>query len=294
MAYELKRIYAEQNRVVRSLFIDTADDNYIAARWCFVEGLNVDYFWLSVHALEKYMKAALLLNGRSSKEYAPQNGNPRQYKHDITALYEQIGDFASDLLPSKLNKPSELELHHWRDETPDAFIRRIYRDGNADNRYQIFGFVQHHEDLFKLDLMAFALRRLCVHLDAYFVGKPQSGTRRPTHRDVLKRQPEWWSVSAECLLEKTVHGKRGENLRKVLLNLNIPFAPQDFVHSAMRSRTASRNPVLARSILEPLQRAPAGTAVGVAAELCDWVIDNIHLPKEVVGQLRQATQKRKP
>ena len=294
MAYELKRIHAEQNRVVRPLFIDTADDNYIAARWCFVEGLNVDYFWLSVHALEKYMKAALLLNGRSSKEYVAQNGKPRRYNHDITALYEQVGTFASDLLPSNLNKPGELQLDHWRDETPDAFIRRFYRDGNADNRYQIFGFVQHREDLFKLDLMAFALRRLCVHLDAYIVGKPQSGTRPPTHRDILKRQPEWWNISAECLLEKTVRGGRGEKLRKVLLDLNIPFAPQDFAHGSMLSRMASRNPVLVRSILDPLQRAPGSNAAATAAVLRDWVLDNIQLPKDVVGQLSQASPKPKP
>lgn len=294
MAYELKRIHAEQNRIVRSLFVDTADDNYIAARWCFVEGLNVDYFWLSVHALEKYMKAALLLNGRSSKEYLAQNGKPQQYKHDITALYEQVGTFSSGLLPSNLNKPPTLDLDHWRDETPDAFIRRFYRDGNADNRYQIFGFVQHQEDLFKLDLMVFALRRLCVFLDAYFIGKPRSGTRRPTHRDILTRQPEWWQLSAECLLEKTVGGKRGETLRNVLLNLNIPFAPQGFSHGSMRSRTSSRNPVLARSILEPLQRARGSNASANAAEVCEWVLDNIQLPKDVTGQLRQAKQNWKP
>ena len=67
MAYEAKRIHAERHRVVRTLFVDAADENYITACWCFVEGLNVDYFWLSVHALEKYMKADLLLNGHSSK-----------------------------------------------------------------------------------------------------------------------------------------------------------------------------------------------------------------------------------
>ena len=294
MAYELKRIHAEQNRVVRPLFIDTADDNYIAARWCFVEGLNVDYFWLSVHALEKYMKAALLLNGRSSKEYVALNGKPRQYSHDITALYDQVGTFASDLLPGNLSKPGELQIDHWQDETPDAFIRRFYRDGNPDNRYQTFGFVQHREDLFKLDLMAFALRRLCVHLDAYIVGKPQSGTRWPTHRDILRGQPDWWSISAGCLLEKTVSGKRGETLREVLLNLNIPFAPQDFAHGSMPSRMASRNPVLVRSILEPLQHAPGSTAAATAAELCDWVLGNIKLPKHVTRQLCQAKPKRKP
>ena len=290
MAFELKRIHAEQDRVVRSLFIDTADDNYIAARWCCVEGLSVDCFWLSVHALEKFMKAALLLNGRSSKEYLSRNGKPRPYSHDIVALYEQVAEFASDLLPANLNKPRNLEIDSWRDETPNAFIRRFYRDGNADNRYQIFGFVQHQEDLFKLDLMAFALRRLCVHLDSFFVARPQSGTGTPTHRDILKRQPEWWQLSAECLLEKTATGKRGESLRRVLLNLNIPFAPPDFTHESMHSRTASRNPVLVRSILKPLQHAPGSNAAAIAEELCDWVLNNIQLPMDVANQLRQARQ----
>ena len=294
MAYEIKRIHAEQNRVVRSLFIDTADDNYIAARWCFVEGLNVDYFWLSVHALEKYMKAALLLNCRSSKAYPTQNGKRRLFKHDITALYEQVGEFASDLLPGRLNKPNRLGLDHWRDETPDAFIRRFYCNGNADNRYQLFGFVQHREDLFKLDLMVFALRRLCVPLDAYFIGKPRSGTRRPTHRDILAGQPEHWNGFPGCLLEQTVHGDRGANLRKTLLNLNFPFAPADFAHGSMLDRMTSRYPVLEYSIVEPLQRAPNSTSVATAAELCDWVVDNIQLPKDMADRLRQARSKRNP
>ena len=44
MAYDIEPIHAEQGRIVREIFVDTADDNYITARWCFVEGLNVDYF----------------------------------------------------------------------------------------------------------------------------------------------------------------------------------------------------------------------------------------------------------
>ena len=53
MAYEFKPIHAHQREIVRELFVNTADDSYIAARWCFVERLNVDFFWLAVHALEK-------------------------------------------------------------------------------------------------------------------------------------------------------------------------------------------------------------------------------------------------
>ena len=278
------RIRAEKARVVRSLFIDTADDNYITARWCFVAGLNVDYFWLSVHALEKYMKAALLLNGRST----------RGFGHDIRTLYGQVSSFASDLLPGKMSKPAKLKFVHWRDESPHAFIDRFHRNGNADNRYLIHGFFQDREDLFKLDLMVFDLRRLCVPLDACLVGDGRSGTKGPTHRDYLARHPEWPCPCPGGLLESTIGGERGESLRRVLLNLNLPFAPPDFEHDPMPDRRASRYPVLDFAILDPLKRAPGSPAAAVAAELCDWAVHNIHLPTEMRQRLCQARSTWRP
>ena len=120
--YDIEPIHAEQGRIVREIFVDTADDNYITARWCFVEGLNVDYSWLAVHSLEKYMKAVLLLNGRSGKGYRDEAGEWRSFGHDIVVLYEHVKSFASDLLPSSLERPGDLEIEHWRDETPEAFF----------------------------------------------------------------------------------------------------------------------------------------------------------------------------
>ena len=293
MAHNIEPIHVEQARIVQELFVDTADDNYINARWCFVEGLNVDHFWLAVHVLEKYMKAALLLNGRSGKGYRDGAGKCRPFRHDIVVLYEHVKSFASELLPSNLEKPDKLEIDHWHDETPEDFFHRLYSNGNPDNRYQIFGFVQHREDLFKLDLMVFALRRLCVRLDAYYLKRQRPGGMNPTHRDILTKQPEWWAVSSACKLEKTVNGKRGEMLREVLLNLNVPFAPDDFPHGSLRSRTASHNPVLARSILTPLEQTQNSKSASIALKVCDWVLDNIQLPTEVKKQLRDTKAKRK-
>ncbi len=157
MAYELEPIHSEKTRIVREFFIDTADDNYITARWCFVGGLNVDYSWLAVHTLEKYMKAILLLNGRSGKRGRDKAGKCRSFGHDIGLLYTHVESFSADLLPDNLEQPPELAIDAWRDETPAGFLERLYRSGNADNRYQIFGFLLQREDLFKLDLMVFAL-----------------------------------------------------------------------------------------------------------------------------------------
>ena len=293
MAYDIEPIHSERGRIVKALFIDTADDNYITARWCFVERLNVDYFWLAVHALEKYMKAALLLNGQSSRNY--RDGRKCQsFGHDIVALHECVKRFAADLLPQNLEQPDELDTRRWGAETPEVFLDRLYRNGNADNRYQIFGFVQRPEDLYKLDAMVFALRRLCVPLDAYFLGKRRPNKANPTHRDLLAKQPECWHICLSGKLEMTANGKRGERLREVLLNLNVHFAPENFSHGSLRTGTSARHPILGRAILAPLEQAPDSEAAALAAEVCDWTLANIQLPKDVIQQLRNARAKPRP
>src|ERR1700737_1057245 len=104
MAKPYPEQYAEKHSIVKELFIATADDNYIAARWCFHENLNVDFFWLAVHCLEKYLKAVLLLNGKSSLGY----------QHEIIELFEEIKDFANDLLPSSLVRPPDMPAEMWQ------------------------------------------------------------------------------------------------------------------------------------------------------------------------------------
>lgn len=275
MGYDLKPIDVQKKQIVQDLFINTADDNYITARWCFIEELNVDYFWLAVHALEKYMKAVLLLNGKSSKGFS----------HDIVKLYKSVKLFALDLLPDSLEQPDALGSdYRWLDESPEKFLQRLYNNGNPDNRYQIFGFVRLFDDLFKLDLMIFALRRLCVPLNGYYIRT--DGTDL-TYRDMLMKQPEK-RISSSGKLEKTVSGKRGERLRELLLSYNFPFAPDDFPHGKLRRNLAFQNPVLSRLIIDPLDRALDKATANIAVKLTNWAVDNIQVPQDVKKQLQNA------
>ncbi|WP_024342605.1 hypothetical protein [Bradyrhizobium japonicum] len=53
-------VEASKNNLARELFVRTADENYVTARWCANNRLNTDFLWLAVHALEKYLKAVLV------------------------------------------------------------------------------------------------------------------------------------------------------------------------------------------------------------------------------------------
>src|SRR5258706_9409682 len=103
----MKPTWSEAN-IIDELYVRTADENYITARWCSIQRLHTDFSWSGVHALEKYLKAVLLYNGYSVMPYG----------HDIVALYESIKPFTVGLLPTLLTKPSRLGIGHWFDRTP--------------------------------------------------------------------------------------------------------------------------------------------------------------------------------
>lgn len=275
---------AHKHAIIQDLFIDTADDNYVAARWCFVEGLNIDYLWLAAHALEKYMKAVLLLNDKTTKNFS----------HNIVKLYKEVTVIAPDLLPKNMEQPDRFKLPYWIDETFENYVKRLYHNGNPDNRYLIYGFVKHNVDLFKLDSAVFALRRLCVPLDTCYNYPRRPETKLLTYREKLKTKPDTWRMGFRYNLEQIADGKRGEHLRHVFLNFNFPFAGEDFPHDRMEARTAAKNPIIVRYIIEPLKHAPESNAAAMAEELRDWMLDNIQLPEGVKRQLHDARSKAKP
>jgi len=264
--------FAQKYSIVRELFIDTADDNYVAARWCFHEGLNVDFFWLAVHCIEKYLKAALLLNGHTSKSY----------RHNIIKLYQAVKPLAPELLPDDLNKPETMPADLWRNETVGQFIERLYRFGQADNRYQLYGFSRHAEDLWKFDQVVFNVRRLCQPLEAHFLGQAVAGAPNESRRQrMLKDHETSWILHAN--LEATMEGKRGNALRHALLNWNHMFAPIGYEHTAMEYRYSTRQPVFIRRLFDPLR---GGSKNFPAADaLWGWVKKNIQLPNELIKEI---------
>ena len=273
MAYELTKVDEQKRSVVGGFFIDTADDNYVTARWCFLEWLNVDYYWLAVHALEKYMKAALLLNGFSSTSYG----------HDISKLYGVVKQFASELLPKEFEKPDWPEVDSWVDEKYEDFLSRLYDKGKADNRYQIYGYEKEADDLVKLDMTVFSLRRLCVPLDAYAIRGEEL-----TCRELLSHNPGDWDLSPGLNLEEIAKGHRGRRLSEVLFNENPNFAGREIPDSLVTGKVMGINSILDHYILEPIGKYHGSEKANEAVQLGKWVIDNIHIPKNEKAKIERA------
>jgi hypothetical protein len=278
------KIGSSEANIIDELFVRTADENYITARWCAIHHLHTDFAWLALHALEKYLKAVLLYNGRPAKKQG----------HDILKLYRTVQSVAPRLLPKMLTKPPDLVIGHWFDRTPENFLEHLFRNGNPDNRYLIYGHDTRTEDLHMLDAMVFAVRRLICKLDDPIVqqrGIPKT-VKFPTHREVLLRQPDWCS-NQFMPLDDLMGRKVDDEVRDAALNLNLSFAPEAYDHGRIRGGDASRVPVLLRRILEPMKRTDK-IQVQEAINAANWLLKNVKLPGDgrkvdgVAKQIRNA------
>lgn len=278
----LDDLYPHKHSIANELYIKTADENYVVARWCSRHRLETDFFWLAAHSLEKYMKAALLLNERSAKKYG----------HDIEKLYEDVRSLAPELLPSTLVCPPEIKGAERQDEPTEQFIKRIHFYGQPDNRYQFVGYYKHGSDVLKLDQVLFAVRRLCQPLEAHYLGRPHDGCPNQTRRErMLQDEPA--SSNLYSTLEEIIQGKRSKFLQRVLLNWNFPFAPNEFKHGALNySDFGMNNPVLVRRFLDPLD---AGTPDSdrLADDIWSWAKENLHMSRDFIAVYEQERTERK-
>jgi hypothetical protein len=280
---EITQQQALRNNIVYDMYLDTADQNYVVARWCFQRNLALDFLWNATHCLEKMMKAVLLLNGKSGIKAA---GEQKPYGHDLERLFPEVSALAADLLPDLLIKPTEIDMP-WQVETVEQFVGRISANGDAHNRYQVYGHTLHREDLYKFDRVVYAIRRLCCPLDSYLFGNIRHGQPTVTVREQLERQADYMPHLVSSRFANPTDAKASEELRHAALNHNLIFAP-DYDHGELRCGSSTLNPVLGRRILVADEQGAAGARAAETVELADWVIENIALPPSVRSQLLEA------
>lgn len=279
---------AIKHDIVKELFLKTADQTYVVARWCFLNRLYLDFYWNAAHALEQLFKAVLLVNGRSAKLAA----DGKAYGHNVAKLLEAVRSIAPTLLPATLTRPAELHMPNWRDESVDDFLQRLNDLGQAENRYNIFGFSQQPADIYKLDMVVFAVRQLCVPLDAPYCGRRQDAPNDKTFRQMLVEHPKAVLRRVGTKFYDLIGRKGTEAVREAALTHNLPFAPPQFDHGELYNGSSGDNPVLYRRILVYAENGTQSRedALGIA-EVCDWLVENVQLSPDVKSQIHAAKTK---
>jgi HEPN domain-containing protein len=118
-----------------SLFRDVADEDYISARCNYQLRLREQFFWASLQALEKYLKAILLHNQQST----------RGYGHDVVKLRDKVKQITwlAFSIPERVEK----------------FLARAVEFG--DNRYMSTDAYIRPQNLMELDESVWNIRAYC-------------------------------------------------------------------------------------------------------------------------------------
>lgn len=267
----------KQGSIIRDMFVDTADQNYVLARWCFQMGMQSDFLWNATHCLEKYLKAILLYNGMPAKEGG----------HNAHKLYLKVKEFAEDLLPGTLIQPDQAQ-GQWAEENAESYVCRIYQNGDAPVRYNVFGYFLMGADLFKLDQVVFALRRMCGFLDSYLRGNVGGGKPSVTLREELLRLPSYEGFLVGTRLGKIIGQGSKNDLRHAALNCNFPFTPVDYPHDELSFGNSGKNARIGKYIVGPYERGVVGQEALETANLAEWVLENIQVgknPKEELNEI---------
>ncbi len=269
------------------LFLKAADQTYVVARWCYLNKLFYDFYWNAAHALEKYLKAALLLNGRSSVKDPEGNS----FGHNIVKLYAVVCTFSGEIIPMHLQQPSKLKNMYWLEETTEQFVLHLSREGDANNRYKLFGLRQRPEDIYKLDMLVFAIRRLIQNLDAPFPPFSQKELDEPklTNYEFTVEHPRIQPTSLNSSMKNLTGDTATEAVRQAFFLSNLAFAPNDFDHDKLINYSSSENPALYLRIFSIVENERcSNNQISDALELIDWAIENIQFPKSISMKLKTA------
>jgi hypothetical protein len=278
----LEKIRPDAYNFIFKTFVTTADENYILARNAFFLEFYTDFFWLSVHSLEKYLKAVLLINGFSSIKNNP-GQKEKEYGHDIQYLYRDVKKLipALDIPPFK-NPLSKTDMY-WYAETIEQYLEKLTKHGDPNNRYMLYGYNQQQTDLFKVDHLIWHLRWYCKS-PTIKIGKKTISTY-----EEKKVQGNFSHIGSNLPIEKILKDPNKESIKKIFLRMNFSFLPEnkDFPR---KWQSSSKNPPLSDYCMRIRSKSVKKSDKDLLKDFFFWIIKNIKLSKADKKILTEACQ----
>ncbi|WP_146227959.1 HEPN domain-containing protein [Rhodobacter viridis] len=133
---------AAKASLVVDLFAVPAIEDYVVARWAYLNGLKRQYYWSASQALEKLLKASLI----------SANVEVKKDSHHIakmSAKLEALGPRPSLTEPFSTVEPHKLIRGTQSD--PMGFIAQIDQYGAPNSRYRLLDFVTYEGDIHRFD-----------------------------------------------------------------------------------------------------------------------------------------------
>ncbi|HBH89163.1 MAG TPA: hypothetical protein DDZ43_17450 [Hyphomonadaceae bacterium] len=271
---------ASRRDLINRTFLRPADSTYVTARWQFFVGMQFEFYWSALHAVEKYIKASLLLSGHEGA---------KKFGHKIQEGYEVLqSQLITGLLPDEfpavlLNRIAPVIEATARKRLscagPKEFIDNLVSNGGIDARYALRSNTTATSDIYCLDLTVFMLRRLCDNL---------SDVSKQQH---ILDQPDICTIKSGLL--EDICRQEGHRLWPYLSRVNYFLVPKPDLSVALRDFgwPAFSNSAIYNNIWENIE-SDKPMRRRVAKRLAQWALDNITLPPEARSDLVEVVRRK--
>jgi hypothetical protein len=243
------------NSFAREVFRDQGDKDYVSARLLYRLKFREQFLWSGLQAIEKYLKAILLFNKRTTRYPRWPDTRGKEFGHDLVALYQAVGNI------------NEIQF------TCPAKVEEIvtYLSHFGMNRYFDRSTYTIGDEFLKLDQAVWHIRRYCQYL--HFVVEDRSGISRDIIAERAVKlnassivQSPWKFGLRDGYLEKILSRSQNDPARKALVWQNpfygacgkgqIKFSPMMGSASPPNVRSWSQDPGLRFELQEYIKLPP--------------------------------------
>ena len=218
------------NTYAKEAFRDQGDRDYVSARLVYRLKFREQFLWSGLQAIEKYLKAILLFNGRSSRyRNWPRTGG-REFGHDLVALYQAVKNIAE----IRFACPGKVEV----------FVDYLNRFGK--NRYFDRSTYTIGNELVELDRAVWHIRRYCQYL--HWRVRERSGISRDmiaarvNKLNAASTVQNPWKFIIQGYLEDILSRSQGDPARKALIWQNLFYGARRKGQISYSPMTGSANP----------------------------------------------------
>ncbi len=207
-----------KSNIINSCFIDIADQDYITARWLYINGIFPNFYWSAAQALEKYLKSYLLYNDMTTIGK----------NHGLTSLFLYCINHSKCTDFDKIIDDKFLSDSIFYKKTYIDFVEYINHFGDPNNRYHINGIYSDGYIIYLLDFLLKNVRVLIrfnnfLSTDLYFYEYSDSFT-------IQNKNPSPWMIGENFILEKLFSNQLNvgntQSLKDAFLFRNIHFSDE--------------------------------------------------------------------
>ncbi len=180
--------------VIYESFVVPGDHDYLMSRLLAQNGLPRGFYWAAAQAIEKYLKAFLLMNSEGVKKYQA---------HPIKELFKAACKIDTSLAIMVIMPHQSIEVEACYSSflekfTIQSFMNELEKYGHANNRYNAFGVDYNTGHLCAMDSLSFQLRNKigAIPIDNSFRYLSNN------LMDMFEKNNPWFSSKENLLLKK--------------------------------------------------------------------------------------------